>query len=124
MTDDPVAKLRKALRGKAAEALSAAAALDPGPVDLPGPTGEANALALAPRGTVLCLGPGDDLALDQAVQALAIGNRVVMASPTAQKQAAAAGARRFRDSGSGCRIREWFSRYRGGTRCRRLVRRS
>ena len=37
--------------------MSAAAAIDFGPVDLPGPTGEANTLTLAPRGRVLCLGP-------------------------------------------------------------------
>ncbi len=70
--------LRTALRGRARDAMSAAAALDMGPVDLPGPTGEANYLTLHPRGTVLCLGPGSDLALDQAVQALRAGNRVLV----------------------------------------------
>ena len=64
------AALRTALRGRARQAMTAAAALDMGPVDLPGPTGEANYLWLHPRGTVLCLGPDADTALDQAVQAI------------------------------------------------------
>jgi RHH-type proline utilization regulon transcriptional repressor/proline dehydrogenase/delta 1-pyrroline-5-carboxylate dehydrogenase len=87
LTVDPVGTLRKALRGKAAEALAAAAAVDPGPVDLPGPTGEANTLTLAARGTVLCLGPGSEAALDQAVQALAFGNRAVIVAPDGDKLA-------------------------------------
>ncbi len=53
---DRLAVLRKHLRGKGAEAMSASGAIDFGPVDLPGPTGEANTLWLAPRGRVLCLG--------------------------------------------------------------------
>src|SRR5690606_39021719 len=36
--DDRIAVLRKHLRGKAAPAIAAAAAIDLGPVDLPGPT--------------------------------------------------------------------------------------
>src|SRR5690606_38072921 len=39
---DRILALRKLLRGKFADELAAAAALDHGPVDLPGPTGEAN----------------------------------------------------------------------------------
>ena len=70
---DRIAALRAALRGRAPRAMSAAAGLDFGPVDLPGPTGEANQFELGPRGTVLCLGPDADTALDQAVQALAAG---------------------------------------------------
>jgi RHH-type proline utilization regulon transcriptional repressor/proline dehydrogenase/delta 1-pyrroline-5-carboxylate dehydrogenase len=80
---DRIAALRKLLRGKAAEALSAAAATDFGPVDLPGPTGEANTLTLAPRGRVLCLGPDAETLLAQAVQALAAGNTVLAAAPGA-----------------------------------------
>jgi RHH-type proline utilization regulon transcriptional repressor/proline dehydrogenase/delta 1-pyrroline-5-carboxylate dehydrogenase len=80
---DRVAALRKMLRGRAAEAVAAAAALDFGPYDLPGPTGESNALALAPRGRVLCLGPGADRLLAQAVQALAAGNAVLAVAPAA-----------------------------------------
>ena len=80
---DRVSALRAALRGKAAQAMSAAAALDPGPIDLPGPTGESNRLGLAPRGLVLCLGPDAAAALDQAVQALRTGNRVVAIAPGA-----------------------------------------
>jgi len=79
---DRSAALRAVLRGRAAEAMSAAAALDHGPLDLPGPTGESNRYRLVPRGAVLCLGPGEAL-LDQVVQALAAGNRVVAAAPSA-----------------------------------------
>lgn len=81
---DRVAVLRKALRGKAKVAISAAAALDFGPVDLPGPTGEANSLVLHPRGNVLCLGPDGDSLLDQVVQALAAGNSVIAAATEAK----------------------------------------
>ncbi|MBZ8133698.1 bifunctional proline dehydrogenase/L-glutamate gamma-semialdehyde dehydrogenase PutA [Afifella sp. IM 167] len=50
-----------------------------GVLALPGPTGEANRLALAPRGVALCLGGGDGSALlKQTVTALAAGNRVVI----------------------------------------------
>ncbi|MEM1300178.1 MAG: bifunctional proline dehydrogenase/L-glutamate gamma-semialdehyde dehydrogenase PutA, partial [Pseudomonadota bacterium] len=67
---DRNATLREVLRGRAGDAMSAAAALDRGPVDLPGPTGESNRYSLAPRGNLLCLGPGEVL-LGQVVQALA-----------------------------------------------------
>src|SRR5690606_468896 len=73
------------LRGKGAEAIAAAAALDYGPVDLPGPTGEANTLTLVPRGRVLCLGPDADTLLTQVIQALAAGNSVLAVAPGAQK---------------------------------------
>jgi len=46
--------------------------------DLPGPTGETNQLSIHPRGLVLCLGPGRDLAFKQAVAALSVGNAVVV----------------------------------------------
>ena len=80
---DRVTALRKHLRGKAAAAVVAAASLDPGPADLPGPTGEANSLMLAPRGRVLCLGPDPDDLLAQVVQALAAGNAVMAVAPGA-----------------------------------------
>ncbi|MBX3569722.1 MAG: bifunctional proline dehydrogenase/L-glutamate gamma-semialdehyde dehydrogenase PutA [Rhizobiaceae bacterium] len=80
---DRLATLRKLLRGKGGEALSAAAAIDFGPVDLPGPTGEANTLTLGPRGRVLCLGPDGDTLLAQAIQALAAGNTVLAVVPGA-----------------------------------------
>ena len=38
--------------------------------DLPGPTGETNQLSAHPRGRVLCLGPGRQAALEQALAAL------------------------------------------------------
>ncbi|MEO0388928.1 MAG: L-glutamate gamma-semialdehyde dehydrogenase, partial [Pseudomonadota bacterium] len=74
---DRIPQLRAALRGTAAAAMAAAASLDMGPIDLPGPTGEANQMLLRPRGRVLCLGPDPATLRDQAVQALAAGNRVV-----------------------------------------------
>jgi len=80
---DRIAELRKHLRGKGSAAVSAAAAVDFGPVDLPGPTGEANTLALAPRGRVLCLGPDGETLLAQVIQALAAGNAVLAVAPGA-----------------------------------------
>ncbi len=80
---DRVTRLRQALRGRAASAMSAAAAIDQGPVDLPGPTGESNRLLMVPRGLVLCLGPDPDTLLGQVVQALAAGNGVIAVAPGA-----------------------------------------
>jgi RHH-type proline utilization regulon transcriptional repressor/proline dehydrogenase/delta 1-pyrroline-5-carboxylate dehydrogenase len=81
---DRLAVLRKHLRGKGAEAISASAAVDFGPVDLPGPTGEANMLWLAPRGRILCLGVEEYAVLAQAIQALAAGNAVLAVAPRAR----------------------------------------
>ena len=80
---DRNAALRDVLRGRAGDAMSEAARMDRGPIDLPGPTGESNRYWLDARGAVLCLGPGEDL-LDQVVQALAAGNSVVAVSPVAR----------------------------------------
>ena len=80
---DRIAVLRKLLRGKASAVIAAAASVDFGPVDLPGPTGEANTLLLAPRGRVLCLGPDAETLLAQVVQALAAGNSVLAIAPGA-----------------------------------------
>jgi len=80
---DRIAVLRKHLRGKGAAAITAAASIDFGPVDLPGPTGEANTLTFGPRGRVLCLGPDADTLLAQAIQALAAGNAVLAVAPNA-----------------------------------------
>lgn len=82
--DNRITVLRDILRGKASHALSSAAALDCGPIDLPGPTGEVNNLRLLPRGRVLCVGP-KEIILDQVVQALAMGNSVVAVCPQAKK---------------------------------------
>ena len=81
---DRIAALRKHLRGKAAVVIAAAASLDYGPVDLPGPTGEANSLLLAPRGRALCLGADAETLIAQVVQALAAGNAVIAAAPGAK----------------------------------------
>jgi RHH-type proline utilization regulon transcriptional repressor/proline dehydrogenase/delta 1-pyrroline-5-carboxylate dehydrogenase len=83
--DDRIAVLRKLLRGKAAAAMAATAAAEYGPVDLPGPTGEANTLVTAPRGRVLCLGPDAEALLGEVVQALAAGNTVLAVAPDAAK---------------------------------------
>jgi RHH-type proline utilization regulon transcriptional repressor/proline dehydrogenase/delta 1-pyrroline-5-carboxylate dehydrogenase len=80
---DRVAILRKHLRGKGAAAIAAAAGLEYGQVDLPGPTGEGNTLSLAPRGRVLALGPDPETLLAQAIQALAAGNAVLAVAPGA-----------------------------------------
>jgi RHH-type proline utilization regulon transcriptional repressor/proline dehydrogenase/delta 1-pyrroline-5-carboxylate dehydrogenase len=81
---DRIAVLRKHLRGKGADAIGAAAAIDFGPVDLPGPTGEANTLLLVPRGRALCLGPDGETVFAQAIQALAAGNAVLAVAPGAR----------------------------------------
>ncbi|HEU0223297.1 MAG TPA: L-glutamate gamma-semialdehyde dehydrogenase, partial [Paracoccaceae bacterium] len=80
---DRIARLRTALRGRAAAAMAAVAALEMGPVDLPGPTGEANQLRLIPRGRVLALGPDPESLLAQCVLALGTGNRVLALAPGA-----------------------------------------
>ncbi|MCB1417459.1 MAG: bifunctional proline dehydrogenase/L-glutamate gamma-semialdehyde dehydrogenase PutA [Notoacmeibacter sp.] len=80
---DRVSHLRKLLRGRAADAVSAAAALDMGPADLSGPTGEANTLSLVPRGHAVILGGDPQGVLAMAVQALAAGNAVSAFGPGA-----------------------------------------
>jgi RHH-type proline utilization regulon transcriptional repressor/proline dehydrogenase/delta 1-pyrroline-5-carboxylate dehydrogenase len=50
-------------------------------VSLPGPTGESNRYAIAPRGVILCLGPGREAALDQAAQARAAGCAALAVAP-------------------------------------------
>ena len=80
---DRIAVLRKHLRGKGAAAIAAAAQVEYGQADLPGPTGEANTLSLLPRGRVLCLGPDAETLLSQAIQALAAGNAVLAVAPGA-----------------------------------------
>ncbi|GGE32435.1 hypothetical protein GCM10011360_20360 [Primorskyibacter flagellatus] len=80
---DRISTLRALLRGAAAEAMSAVAALDMGPLDLPGPTGESNRLSLVARGRVLCLGPDAETLLAQVVQALGTDNAVLAVAPAA-----------------------------------------
>ncbi|NMG38759.1 bifunctional proline dehydrogenase/L-glutamate gamma-semialdehyde dehydrogenase PutA [Chelativorans sp. ZYF759] len=82
---DRVAILRKLLRGKASEPIAAVAGLDFGPIDLPGPTGEANTVSLVPRGKALCLGPDSDALVWQVVQALGAGNAVLAVAPIASE---------------------------------------
>ena len=83
--NDRIAMLRKHLRGKGAKAISAAAALDYGPVDLPGPTGEANSLFLAPRGKTLCVGANSETLFHQSIQSLVAGNSVIAVALEARK---------------------------------------
>ncbi|MEL7463118.1 MAG: bifunctional proline dehydrogenase/L-glutamate gamma-semialdehyde dehydrogenase PutA [Pseudomonadota bacterium] len=82
---DRISVLRELLKGAAAEAMNAAAALDMGPIDLPGPTGEANRLRLAPLGRVLCVGEGDAL-VAHVVQALRAGDAVLAIGPEASRR--------------------------------------
>lgn len=82
---DRVAILRKHLRGKASEQIAAVAGLDFGPIDLPGPTGEANTVRLVPRGKALCLGPDSEALVWQVVQALGAGNAVLAVAPIASE---------------------------------------
>ncbi len=62
-------------------ALEAATFYAGGPIAMPGPTGESNQLHHRPRRTALCLGPGPDVALAQAAQALAIGGCALVLLP-------------------------------------------
>ena len=61
--------------------------LDGDPVEMPGPTGEANLLRCLPRGVVICAGPDLATARQQAVTALSQGNQVVMIAPQAGEAA-------------------------------------
>ena len=81
---DRIAILRKHLRGKGSEAIAASAAMEFGPIDLPGPTGESNTLMLVPRGRALCLGPDAETLFAQTIQALAAGNSVLAIAPGAR----------------------------------------
>ncbi len=56
--------------------------------EMPGPTGETNQLSAHPRGVVLCLGPGREAALLQALSALAQQNRVVIVAEQGEQLAA------------------------------------
>jgi RHH-type proline utilization regulon transcriptional repressor/proline dehydrogenase/delta 1-pyrroline-5-carboxylate dehydrogenase len=53
--------------------------------NMPGPTGETNQLSGHPRGVVLCLGPGRENALVQAISALAQQNSVVIVASQADQ---------------------------------------
>lgn len=84
---DAVRRALPRLHGLPHKALAAAAAFDMSPRTLPGPTGESNRLVLYPKGLVLCLGAGIEVALAQAVQALRAGCPVVIATQGAQAAA-------------------------------------
>ena len=55
--------------------------LDAHAEEMPGPTGESNTLTNHARGTVLCLGPDKETAIEQMVMALAQGNKAVVIAP-------------------------------------------
>jgi RHH-type proline utilization regulon transcriptional repressor/proline dehydrogenase/delta 1-pyrroline-5-carboxylate dehydrogenase len=55
--------------------------LDAHAEDMPGPTGETNILTNHARGTVLCLGPTKETAIEQMAMALAQGNKAVVVAP-------------------------------------------
>jgi RHH-type proline utilization regulon transcriptional repressor/proline dehydrogenase/delta 1-pyrroline-5-carboxylate dehydrogenase len=61
------------------------APLDLGHEEMPGPTGEQNHLSCHARGTILCLGPDAESAVEQAGTALSQGNKVVVIAPGAEK---------------------------------------
>ncbi|MDH3659275.1 MAG: bifunctional proline dehydrogenase/L-glutamate gamma-semialdehyde dehydrogenase PutA [Alphaproteobacteria bacterium] len=69
------------------EVISALLALPPTPMeetacfDLPGPTGESNRLFLHARGPLLCLGPGKEAAIAQAIAARATGCPALAIAP-------------------------------------------
>ncbi len=92
---DRVTVLRNALsgtRGTVRRALAETAAFDMSPQTLPGPTGESNRLRMYPKGLTLCLGPTEEIAVAQAVQALGAGCGAVIAVPGASPMAAAMAA--------------------------------
>jgi RHH-type transcriptional regulator, proline utilization regulon repressor / proline dehydrogenase / delta 1-pyrroline-5-carboxylate dehydrogenase len=64
------------------------------PIALPGPTGEANTLRMAPRGRVACIAPDEAALARQVALATALGNTAVVAASAAagRVQAGAAGA--------------------------------
>ena len=79
-------------------ALATAWAAEIDAIDLPGPTGESNRLWFFPRGTVLCLGEigapnAADVALEQAIPALALGNSALVVAPGAPERVKALQAR-------------------------------
>jgi len=53
-------------------------------LDLPGPTGESNAMRFIPRGRALCIAAGEDELLHQIAAALATGNRIVLTATAAE----------------------------------------
>jgi RHH-type proline utilization regulon transcriptional repressor/proline dehydrogenase/delta 1-pyrroline-5-carboxylate dehydrogenase len=55
-------------------------------IELPGPTGESNRLSIFPRGTILCLGPTNEAAMEQARIANAQGCTTLIVCPGAAGQ--------------------------------------
>ena len=84
-------------------ALDGLPAIDPEPIDLPGPTGESNRLSLHGRGVFLCLGSGSGAAgreIVQAVAAVATGNGAVLAGGEVSESDARAFAAALTDAGA------------------------
>ncbi|MEO1014827.1 MAG: bifunctional proline dehydrogenase/L-glutamate gamma-semialdehyde dehydrogenase PutA [Pseudomonadota bacterium] len=84
----------------AARVLSAAAKIareTASPIELPGPTGEANTLSLRPRGLVLCLGGAPGVIENQLAKALGVGDAVAaderVTTSIAEALASAAGVK-------------------------------
>ena len=81
--DDGLARLQHWAQQMGHDALAqactayAARAPQPGPRQLPGPTGESNLYALQPRAAVLCLADGDEDRLLQLAAVLAAGGRAL-----------------------------------------------
>jgi RHH-type proline utilization regulon transcriptional repressor/proline dehydrogenase/delta 1-pyrroline-5-carboxylate dehydrogenase len=65
--------------------MALSAAMDCGPLDLPGPTGESNQLSLHPLGLIVCLSDDPQWLMDAVVQALRGGNRVLAVGADASR---------------------------------------
>ncbi len=92
---DKVTVLRNALsgsKGVVRRALGETAAFDMSPQTLPGPTGESNRLRMFPKGLTLCLGPTEEIAVAQAVQALGAGCGALIVVPGKSSMASAMAA--------------------------------
>ncbi len=76
--------VRRFRKGTAVVSASRPVHQRPTSIELPGPTGEANTLLLAPRGRVLCLGLSAEALVAQVTLALAAGNTVLAIAPAAR----------------------------------------
>ncbi len=70
------------LAAEIATARAKSVAIAPRQIDLPGPTGEMNRLSLYPRDPILCLGPGQAAAREQAAQVEALGGSALAVPAT------------------------------------------
>lgn len=76
--NDRIAVLEELFGNQMIELIKVSAAAHHAQIILPGPTGELNQYRLVPKGLVLCLGSDMNILLMQVLQALAMGNHVVV----------------------------------------------